>query len=42
MSENLHVYSGIFVDEKGQRFLQILEASVDSVFEEVYVNSCPK
>lgn len=42
MSDNLHVYSGIFVDEKGQRFLQILEASVDSVFEEVYSKTMPQ
>ena len=42
MSDNFHVYSGIFVDEKGQRFLQILEASVDSVFEEVYAKTMPQ
>ena len=42
MTDNLHVYSGIFVDEKGQRFLQILESSVDSVFEEVYQKTMPQ
>jgi hypothetical protein len=42
MSDPIHIYSGIFNDERGQRFLTILEGAIEHVFADVYEKTMPQ